>query len=138
MKQIPEADAWATVIQTDAKPAQNGAKRPRRTRKSAKNAGASFERSIADWLRDRLHTGAKNDRQLETALSMLERYGVIELIWEPLEINVVGALPPELMDRNRLANKLRRDQQKLYSLVELVRHEGDRREFLREYFGLAE
>ena len=54
MTQIPEADAWATVIQTDAKPAQTGVKRPRRNRKSAKNAGASFERSIADWLRDRL------------------------------------------------------------------------------------
>jgi ATP-dependent DNA helicase RecQ len=91
-----------------------------------------------DWLRDRLHTGGKNDRQLETALSMLERYGVIELIWEPLEINVIGTLPAELVDRSRLAAKLRRDQQKLYSLVELVRHEGDRRDFLREYFGLED
>lgn len=89
-----------------------------------------------EWLRERLHVGRKSDHQLETALAMLERYGVIELEWEPLRIEVVGELPPALRDRGRLAEKLRRDQQKLYALVQLAREPGDRREFLREYFGL--
>jgi hypothetical protein len=34
---------------------QTAVKKPRRSRKAAKNAGASFERSIADWLRARLN-----------------------------------------------------------------------------------
>jgi ATP-dependent DNA helicase RecQ len=83
-----------------------------------------------------LHIGRKSDRQLETALAMLERYGVIELVWDPLHIEVLRDLPTDLTDRSRLAEKLRRDQRKLYSLVEMIRFEGDQREFLRNYFGL--
>ncbi len=90
-----------------------------------------------EWLRERLHIGHKSDHQLETSLAMLERYGVIELVWEPLQIELVGNLPADLNDRNHLEEKRRRDQRKLYSLVELARYEGDRRDFLRDYFGLS-
>jgi len=51
MTQIPEADAWAEIVQTDAPTV----KKPRRTRRSAKNAGARFERAITDWLAQRLN-----------------------------------------------------------------------------------
>jgi len=98
----------------------------------------SFHAFGMDWLRERLHIRSRHDRRLETALAMLERYGVIEGSWEePVQLSVTGELPEELLDPERLAEKLRRDQQKLYALVQFIRHDGDRKQFLHEYFGLT-
>lgn len=90
-----------------------------------------------EWLREKLHAKQKHDRRLETTLAMLERYGVIEGTWEPMDLQITGSLPAELQDPDRLAEKLRRDQMKLLSLVQFARHDGDRRDFLLQYFGLA-
>ncbi len=67
---------------------------------------------------------------------MLDRYGVIEGSLSPLEIEVIAPLPAALRDQSRLDDKLKRDQQKLYALVQYVKHEGDRKAFIHEYFGL--
>jgi len=90
------------------------------------------------WLRRRLHARGPHDRRLETALAMLERHAAIEGDWRDEQrtvIRVTGDLPAELCDAERLASKRRRDQEKLLALVRLIRHEGDRRAFLSEYFG---
>lgn len=91
-----------------------------------------------EWLREKLHAKQKHDRRLETSLSMLERYGTIEGTWEPMRFEITGPLPAELSDSDRLTEKLRRDQMKLLALVNFVRHEGDRREYLHRYFGIPE
>ncbi len=88
-------------------------------------------------MRERLHAKQKHDRRLETTLGMLERYAVIEGTWEPMQLTVVDDLADALRDQNRLAEKLRRDQQKLLALVQFARHEGDRKKFIYEYFGVA-
>ena len=88
-----------------------------------------------DWMREKLHDRQKSDRRLETAIGMLERYAVIEVDWDPLQIRLVGKLPEPLRDAEALALKLRRDQQKLLSLVQFVHHDGDPREYLAQYFG---
>ncbi len=90
-----------------------------------------------DWLRERLHARAKHDRRLETALAMMDRYGVIEGSLSPLEIRTVTRLPEQLMDPLRLQEKLKRDQQRLYAIVEYVRCEGNRKGFIHEYFGIG-
>lgn len=87
-----------------------------------------------EWLREKLHAKQKHDRRLETALGMLDRYGVIEGSLAPLRITSVGELAPQLCDAQRLADKLQRDQRKLLSLVQYVRSDQDRRQFLEEYF----
>ena len=89
-----------------------------------------------EWMREKLHARQKHDRRLEAALAMLERYGAIEGTWEPMQLEITGEIPAELLDAERLAAKLKRDQQKLFALVQLVRHEGDRRQFLHDYFGV--
>ena len=61
---------------------------------------------------------------------------VIEGEWEPMTLEVIDKLPPQLVDQDRLDEKLKRDQQKLYALVQFVRHEGDRKAFIHDYFGL--
>lgn len=89
------------------------------------------------WIRERLHAGARHDRRLETALAMLERHGVIEGDWrdeERVRLEVVAELPLQLREGDALAEKHRRDRQKLLTLVQFARHEGDPREFLRRYF----
>ena len=91
-----------------------------------------------EWMREKLHARQKHDRRLETVLGMLERYEVIEGTWEPMRLTVIGELAPELRDHERLAAKLRRDQQKLLALVQFIRHDGDRTDYIREYFGIPD
>ena len=54
-----------------------------------------------------------------------------------MRVAVIAPLPPELQDAVRLAAKLRRDQQKLLALVQFIRHAGDHKAFIHEYFGIA-
>jgi len=89
-----------------------------------------------DWLREKLHHRDKHDFRLETTLAMLDRYGVIEGSLSPLEIEVVSDLPAALRDQSRLDEKLKRDQQKLYALVQYTKCEGNRKAYIHEYFGL--
>jgi len=49
-------------------------------------------------------------------------------------VAVVDDLPLRLREAGSLAEKHRRDRQKLLTLVQFARHEGDPRVFLRRYF----
>lgn len=89
-----------------------------------------------EWMQEKLHHKNIFDHRLETALAMLDRYGVIEGKLSPLDVEVVAELPAALQDQARLDEKLQRDQQKLYTLVQYARHEGDRKAFIHAYFGL--
>jgi ATP-dependent DNA helicase RecQ len=89
-----------------------------------------------EWLREKLHAKQKHDRRLETALSMLDRYGVVEGTLSPLNVKVVAELPEALADSRRLADKLLRDQKKLLALVQYVKCETGRKDFIHDYFGI--
>ncbi|MCU0706888.1 MAG: RecQ family ATP-dependent DNA helicase [Pirellula sp.] len=86
-----------------------------------------------EWLRQRLSHKHKHDRRLETALSMLHRYGLIEDALDLSNVQVNGELPESLASEEARQSKLLRDQRQLYALVEYVKA-PDRREFLEEYF----
>lgn len=89
-----------------------------------------------EWVRDTLHPKKRHDHRLDTALQMFDRHGVIERGRERGTPKILCDLPSMLQDEDRLEGKLRRDQQKLYALVQLIRHEGDRKAFIHEYFGI--
>jgi len=89
-----------------------------------------------DWLKERLHAKQTRDHRSETVISMLERYGVVEGFRDGGPLEVTGPLPDALNDPELLEQKKQRDQKKLYSMVEYVKFEGDRKEFIHEYFGL--
>lgn len=89
-----------------------------------------------DWLAEKAINRPKHDHRLETVLSMLDRYGVIGGTWRPMNLEVLGPLPEPLKDKELLAAKLLRDQQKLYTLVQYAKHDGDLKEFIHDYFGL--
>lgn len=92
-----------------------------------------------DWLRERIHYKQKHDRRLETSLAILDRWGVIEGTIRPeVNLRVVAELPDRLTDAASLAKKLKRDQSKLFAMLQYVKCEGDRKQFIREYFGRGE
>ena len=88
-----------------------------------------------DWLRERLCDRNRHDRRIETVLSLLQRYGVIEDEHDLTDLQLQGGLPPELSDADARSSKLVNDQKRLYALVQYIRSE-DRRQFLRDYFGV--
>ncbi len=89
-----------------------------------------------DWLRERLCDRQRHDRRVETVLGLLQRYGVIEDEIDLSNLEVRGPLPEPLLNQESRAAKLLRDQKKLYALVQYVQSE-DRRQFIRDYFGVA-
>ena len=90
-----------------------------------------------DWLREQILHRQKHDRRLETVLSMLFRWGVIEGSLTPdMDLTVVDELPPQLRDPAVIDAKLKRDQTKLLTMVQYVNHEDDRKAFIHDYFGL--
>ncbi len=88
-----------------------------------------------EWLRERMHHKQRHDRRLETALAMMERWGVIDGSLDPLNIEVVSELPDQLNNPERTQQKLKRDQQKLLTMMQYAKHEGDRKQFINDYFG---
>jgi ATP-dependent DNA helicase RecQ len=89
-----------------------------------------------EWLRKKLHTRGDHSRQLETALAILDRWGVIEGSLDPLQIECIGPLPETLTNQTHLDLKRQRDQKKLYALVQYIKTTEDRKVFIHHYFGI--
>ena len=89
-----------------------------------------------DWLRERVHHKQRHDRRLETALAMLERWEVVKGTLMPLKLELTQALPGRLNDPEQTAQKHKRDQKKLLAMLQYAKHEGDRKQFIHDYFGL--
>ena len=87
------------------------------------------------YLREQLNYRNRRDFRLETALGMLDRYGVTEGSIEGRDLRIVAELADQLIDEEALTEKLRRDNMKLLSMVQYVRGEGCRRVHISDYFG---
>ena len=89
-----------------------------------------------EWLRERLCDRQRRDRRLETVLAMLQRFGVIHDETDLSNVHVNGPLPTTLANNENRAEKLLRDQKKLYAIVEYSKAE-DPRAFINAYFSAA-
>ncbi|MCM2369350.1 RecQ family ATP-dependent DNA helicase [Aporhodopirellula aestuarii] len=88
-----------------------------------------------DWLNQQLQRVSPHDHRLETAIAMLDRHGVIAGPRPPECFQVIGELSAKIFGDEKLTDKLRRDQQRLYAMVEFARtSEADRQAFLNDYF----
>ncbi|MCP4889624.1 MAG: ATP-dependent DNA helicase RecQ [Planctomycetaceae bacterium] len=87
-----------------------------------------------DWMNDQLQRVSRHDHRLATAIAMLDRVGVIAGPRPPECYQVNAPLPSRFKDDEQLAEKKRRDQQRLYAMVEYAAEAGDRKEFLNRYF----
>lgn len=91
----------------------------------------------AQHLKERLHARqARHDHRLETALALLERYGLVTLTQRgtPALVSTEWKLPEALINEDHRTSKLKGDQQRLLSLVTYAKQEGDRRTWLEDYF----
>jgi ATP-dependent DNA helicase RecQ len=89
-----------------------------------------------EFLREQLTFKNKFDFRLETALGILDRYGVTEGTIESKNLQVSAELPEGLLDQGHLDLKLKNEQQKLYKLVQYVKEKNCRKAFIHRYFGL--
>lgn len=108
-----------------------------RTYDLLKYEGQSVRAFGTQWLHERLCDRNRHDRRLDTALAMLQRYGVIEDEHDLSDACIQQPLPETLADPQARQAKLLRDQKKLYALVEYVQA-PDRIQFLRDYFGVGD
>ncbi len=89
-----------------------------------------------EGLKEKLHFKNRHDYRLETALGMLDRHGVTSGDLESKSLEVQSELPETLADQERLDEKLKLEQKKLYSMVQYAKAPGCRKAFIHEYFGL--
>ncbi len=87
-----------------------------------------------DWMNERLQRMSRHDHRLATAIGMLDRQGVIAGPRPPECFEITSPLPTQFTEDEFLAEKKRRDQQRLYAMVELAAETGDRKTFLNHYF----
>lgn len=89
----------------------------------------------ADYLREQMSFKDKNDFRVETAISMLDRYGATEGSLENKDLTVIDSMPEELTNDERLKEKLLNDNKKLLSVVNYFKSQTCRRVYISEYFG---
>lgn len=88
-----------------------------------------------EHLREQMNFKNKNDFRIETALAMLDKYGVTEGELEKQNLQIVDELPDILQNEEHLKEKLLNDNKKLLSVVNYFRGEKCRRVFISDYFG---
>ncbi|MFH1197371.1 MAG: ATP-dependent DNA helicase RecQ [bacterium] len=91
-----------------------------------------------EYLREQMSFKDRFDFRLETALGMLDRYGVTDGSIETKNLEIVSELPDELTDDEVLKSKLMNDNKKLLSVVEYIRKAKCRKIFISDYFGFLE
>ena len=87
-----------------------------------------------DWMNDRLQRVSRHDHRLATAISMLDRQGVIAGPRPPECFQIIASTPDMFRNDGCLAEKKRRDQERLYAMVELASEQEDKKAFLNRYF----
>jgi len=89
-----------------------------------------------EYLKEQLVFKNRRDYRAETALNMLDRWGVLEGEIDSKNINVVSELPDVLTDEIFLERKLKNEQNKLYKMMQYAKLDTCRKAFIHEYFGL--
>jgi ATP-dependent DNA helicase RecQ len=84
-----------------------------------------------------MHYKNRNDFRIETAMNMMDRYDVTKGSIENKNLKIISDLPEELLDEERLKEKLLNDNKKLYSVVQYFKQRECRRRFISSYFGFS-
>ena len=87
-----------------------------------------------DWLNEKLQRVSRHDHRLQTALAMLDRFGMVAGPQAPECFELLANFDERFESDELLGQKKRRDQQRLLTLVQLARHAGNRKQFLEDYF----
>lgn len=89
-----------------------------------------------DFLREQMHYKNRRDFRIETALNMLDRYGVVSGNIDRHDLQICSdSLPSELLDSTQRAAKLRSDQEKLLAMMQYAKAADGHRTLINRYFG---
>lgn len=88
-----------------------------------------------EHVREQLSYKNRSDFRLETALGMLERYGITDGSLEKRNLSLTGEIPHDLFDSELLEKKLLTDRKRLLSVVQYFRSQECRRVYISQYFG---
>ena len=89
-----------------------------------------------EFLREQLTFKNRSDFRLETALGMLDRYGVTEGDLESKNLAITSDLPEDLSSQENRDLKRKLEQEKLYQMVLYTKEQNCRKAFIHRYFGL--
>ncbi len=89
-----------------------------------------------DFVREQMTYKNRNDFRLETALGMLDRFGVTEGNLDSKNLTIISELSEELSSQESRDIKLKMEQEKLYQMVLYTKEEVCRKAFIHRYFGL--
>jgi len=90
-----------------------------------------------EFVRENLSFKNRSDFRLETALGMLDRYGVTEGNLDSKNLQLIETLPLQLSSENYRIKKQKREQEKLYQMVLYTKETVCRKAFIHRYFGLS-
>lgn len=89
-----------------------------------------------DFVREQMTYKNRMDFRLETALGILDRYGVTEGNLDSKNLTIISELPEQLSSQDHRNTKLKIDQEKLYQMVLYTKETVCRKAFIHHYFGL--
>ncbi|MCB0279834.1 MAG: ATP-dependent DNA helicase RecQ [Calditrichaeota bacterium] len=89
-----------------------------------------------EYIREQISFKNKHDFRLDTVLNMFDRYHVTSGSIDSKNLIIESELPDELIDNSRLATKLKREQEKLLSMVQYTKLENGHMDYINRYFGI--
>jgi len=90
-----------------------------------------------DYFKEQLTFKNRRDFRAETVLSLLDRWAVVEGSIENKNIQVISPLPKHLTEDSFLEQKLKKEQMKLYKMMQYAKLDTCRKAYIHEYFGVA-
>lgn len=88
-----------------------------------------------EWLKEKLFFKNRHDFRVETALSIMDRYGVTEGSLEQHNLKISTPLPPEICQKN-ISAKTISEQKKLHFMVNYIKTGECRKALIHGYFGI--
>lgn len=89
-----------------------------------------------EYLREEMTFKNRHDFRLETALRILDRYGVTEGELESGNLQIISEIHPALSSEDNLVRKMKKEQERLYQMVLYTKEPVCRKAYIHTYFGL--
>lgn len=99
-----------------------------------KALGQQINSYTYDELQEKLVYKHAGDHRLQTVLNILDRHGITTGSMEHHNLKVEDTLHEELLSEDFLEAKLKADRMRLYDILQYVKEEGCRREYIYGYF----
>jgi len=89
-----------------------------------------------EYIKEQMTYKNSRDYRVETALGILDRWGITEGEIEKRNLEIVNDINDNLTDQDYLDEKLKNEQKKLYNMMQYAKLETCRKAFIHEYFGI--